>query len=176
MSHKSPKIEALIADIPDDGLHARHYLGFFKCFNAQFYYEAHDVLEELWLPLRGTPQARFYQGLIQVAGGFVHLQKNRIAPARAAVRAGAGEFRDVSGASCGDRPGGGAPVVPGAAAGDPGLRRDGESVVAAAAAATRVAERGGFWNLGVEFQQEDMKEMKGNEFLMELRRRTELTG
>ena len=80
MSHKSPKIEALIADIPDDGLHARHYLGFFKCFNAQLYYEAHDVLEELWLPLRGTPQARFYQGLIQVAGGFVHLQKNRIAP------------------------------------------------------------------------------------------------
>ena len=80
MSHKSPKIEALIADIPDDGLFARHYLGFFKCFNAQLYYEAHDVLEELWLPLRGTPQARFYQGLIQVAGGFVHLQKNRIAP------------------------------------------------------------------------------------------------
>jgi predicted metal-dependent hydrolase len=80
MSHKSPKIEALIADIPDDGLHARHYLGYFKCFNAQLYYEAHDVLEELWLPLRGTPQAKFYQGLIQVAGGFVHLQKNRIAP------------------------------------------------------------------------------------------------
>jgi predicted metal-dependent hydrolase len=80
-SHKSPKIEVLLADIADDGLHARHYLGYFKCFNAQLYYEAHDVLEELWLPLRGTPQARFYQGLIQVAGGFVHLQKNRIAPA-----------------------------------------------------------------------------------------------
>ena len=81
MSHKSPKIEALLADIADDGLHARHYLGYFKCFNGQLYYEAHDVLEELWLPLRGTPQARFYQGLIQLAGGFVHLQKNRIAPA-----------------------------------------------------------------------------------------------
>jgi predicted metal-dependent hydrolase len=89
MSHKSPKIEKLLADIPDDGIHARHYLGYFACFNRQLYYEAHDVLEELWLPLRGTPQARFYQGLIQVAGGFVHLQKtaqsggrfNRIAPA-----------------------------------------------------------------------------------------------
>jgi predicted metal-dependent hydrolase len=81
MSHKSPKIEALLAEIADDGLHARHYLGYFKCFNGQLYYEAHDVLEELWLPLRGTPQARFYQGLIQLAGGFVHLQKNRIAPA-----------------------------------------------------------------------------------------------
>ncbi len=89
MSHKSPKIAALIADIPENGVHARHYLGYFACFNKQLYYEAHDVLEELWLPLRGTPQARFYQGLIQLAGGFVHLQKsaasggtvNRIAPA-----------------------------------------------------------------------------------------------
>jgi predicted metal-dependent hydrolase len=81
MSHKSPKIAALLAEIEDDGVHARHYLGYFACFNRQLYYEAHDVLEELWLPLRGTPQARFYQGLIQVAGGFVHLQKNRIAPA-----------------------------------------------------------------------------------------------
>jgi len=81
MSRKSPKIEALLADLPPDGPYARHYLGYFQCFNRQLYYEAHDVLEELWLPIRGTPTARFYQGLIQVAGGFVHLQKNRIAPA-----------------------------------------------------------------------------------------------
>jgi len=81
MTHKSPKIDKLLADVADDGIHARHYLGYFACFNRQLYYEAHDVLEELWLPLRGKPQARFYQGLIQVAGGFVHLQKNRIAPA-----------------------------------------------------------------------------------------------
>ena len=76
-THKSPKIDLLLADIADDGLYARHYLGYFACFNRQLYYEAHDVLEELWLPIRGTPQARFYQGLIQMAGGFVHLQKNR---------------------------------------------------------------------------------------------------
>ena len=89
MTHKSPKIDKLLADVADDGIHARHYLGYFACFNRQLYYEAHDVLEELWLPIRGKPQARFYQGLIQVAGGFVHLQKtaqsggqfNRIAPA-----------------------------------------------------------------------------------------------
>jgi predicted metal-dependent hydrolase len=80
-THKSPKIAALLAGIADDGVHARHYLGYFACFNRQLYYEAHDVLEELWLPLRGTPQARYYQGLIQLAGGFVLLQKNRIAPA-----------------------------------------------------------------------------------------------
>jgi predicted metal-dependent hydrolase len=89
ITHKSPKIAVLLADVADDGIHARHYLGYFACFNKQLYYEAHDVLEELWLPIRGTPQACFYQGLIQMAGGFVHLQKtvtsggrfNRIAPA-----------------------------------------------------------------------------------------------
>ena len=81
MSHKSPKIEALLAgfaDLPDFN---RHYVGFFRCFNAQLYYEAHDVLEEVWLPIRGQIQAKFYQGLIQMAGGFVHLQKKRLGPA-----------------------------------------------------------------------------------------------
>jgi len=59
----------------------RHYVGFFRCFNEQLYYEAHDVLEEVWLPIRGQSQAKFYQGLIQMAGGFVHLQKERLGPA-----------------------------------------------------------------------------------------------
>ena len=80
-THKSPKIDALLADLPETPGIDRHYAGFFHCFNAQLYYEAHDVLEEVWLPIRGTPQAKFYQGLIQMAGGFVHLQKNRLGPA-----------------------------------------------------------------------------------------------
>ena len=29
-----------------------HYLGYFDCFNRQLFYEAHDVLEDLWLPDR----------------------------------------------------------------------------------------------------------------------------
>jgi predicted metal-dependent hydrolase len=81
MSHKSPKIDALLAGFAElPGLN-RHYVGFFRCFNAQLYYEAHDVLEEVWLPIRGQAQAKFYQGLIQMAGGFVHLQKERLGPA-----------------------------------------------------------------------------------------------
>src|SRR5271155_1219314 len=81
MSHKSPKIEALLAGFAELPGFNRHYVGFFRCFNAQLYYEAHDVLEEVWLPIRGKPQAKYYQGLIQMAGGFVHLQKNRLGPA-----------------------------------------------------------------------------------------------
>jgi predicted metal-dependent hydrolase len=81
MSHKSPKIEALLARFEEKPGFDRHYTGFFHCFNEQLYYEAHDVLEEVWLPIRGQAQARFYQGLIQMAGGFVHLQKQRLGPA-----------------------------------------------------------------------------------------------
>jgi predicted metal-dependent hydrolase len=63
------------------------YLAFFDCFNQQRYYEAHDVLEHLWLEQRQAPNGRFYQGLIQLAGAFVHLQKNRLRPAGALFKA-----------------------------------------------------------------------------------------
>jgi predicted metal-dependent hydrolase len=79
-THKSPKIDALLETFEELPGFNRHYAGFFRCFNAQLYYEAHDVLEEVWLPIRGTEQAKFYQGLIQMAGGFVHLQKQRLGP------------------------------------------------------------------------------------------------
>ena len=60
-----------------------HYLGYFDCFNRQLFYEAHDVLEDLWLPDRHGANGNFYKGLIQLAGAFVHLQKNRLRPAAA---------------------------------------------------------------------------------------------
>mgnify|MGYP003349143375 CR=1 FL=1 len=55
-----------------------HYLGFFECFNRALFYEAHDVLEELWLGQRNGPNYAFYKGLIQLAGAFVHLQKHSV--------------------------------------------------------------------------------------------------
>src|SRR5688572_6616151 len=63
-----------------------HYLGYFECFNQQLFYEAHDVLEELWLAQRRQPNDLFYKGLIQLAGAFVHLQKNRLGPSAALFR------------------------------------------------------------------------------------------
>ncbi|MCO5053950.1 MAG: DUF309 domain-containing protein [Verrucomicrobiae bacterium] len=82
MSRKSGKIAERIAAFQGGGLNA-HYLGYFDCFNQQQFYEAHDVLEELWLADRQGPNGDFYKGLIQLAGAFVHLQKNRLRPAAA---------------------------------------------------------------------------------------------
>ena len=61
---------------PDHGDVARHpyYVAFFRCWNEQRYYEAHDVLEQLWLKADSS-DAVFFKGLIQAAGAFVHLQK-----------------------------------------------------------------------------------------------------
>jgi len=72
VSHKTARINTRVAHLEGKGWDAR-YLGFFECFNAGDYYEAHDVLEDLWLESRGLPDADFYKALIQMAGGFVHL-------------------------------------------------------------------------------------------------------
>jgi predicted metal-dependent hydrolase len=85
VSKKSAKIAALIADYQGQGWDP-HYLGYFGCFNRGRFYEAHDVLEELWLAERHGPNGRFYKGLIQLAGAFVHLQKMRLGPAAALLR------------------------------------------------------------------------------------------
>lgn len=76
MSKKSAKIQKLISGLSHPE-YDPHYLGFFACFNQQDYYEAHDVLEELWLAEgKNGPDYHFYKGLIQTAGAFVHLQKH----------------------------------------------------------------------------------------------------
>jgi predicted metal-dependent hydrolase len=59
-----------------EGVPQNYYSAFFQLWNAQKYYEAHDVLEQLWLVEKNAELARFYQALIQAAGAFVHLQKN----------------------------------------------------------------------------------------------------
>jgi hypothetical protein len=78
---KNERIAAYVATLgadPDVALDPR-YQGWFTCFNAGQYYEAHDVLEDLWLETRGGDYA-FFKGLIQLAGAFVHLQKHFLDP------------------------------------------------------------------------------------------------
>ena len=56
------------------------YAAYFYFFNRQQFYEAHDILESLWLGERKGPNNEFYKALIQLAGAFVHLQKGRVRP------------------------------------------------------------------------------------------------
>jgi hypothetical protein len=82
VSNKSERIARRIGNGPAGGLDP-YYQGYFDCFNRGEYYEAHDVLEQLWLKDRHSPNGSFYKGLIQLAGAFVHLQKDRLRPSAA---------------------------------------------------------------------------------------------
>src|ERR1700730_9555909 len=80
---KGERISRFVAELgteaadPDQGDIVKHpfYRAFFHCWNEQHYYEAHDVLEQVWLKTKSS-DADFFKGLIQAAGAFVHLQKN----------------------------------------------------------------------------------------------------
>ena len=67
------------AEMPKHALFPREYRAFFFCFNQAQFYEAHDVLEHLWLQCTDENRS-FYQALIQLAGAFVHFQKQALFP------------------------------------------------------------------------------------------------
>jgi predicted metal-dependent hydrolase len=74
--HVRGLLEAAGASGPKGPYHAYFYF-----FNRQQFYEAHDILESLWLGERKGGNNEFYKALIQLAGAFVHLQKGRVKPA-----------------------------------------------------------------------------------------------
>lgn len=46
-------------------------------FNREAFFEAHEVLEDLWHEYRGRDRT-FIQGLIQIAAAFYHLQSHNL--------------------------------------------------------------------------------------------------
>lgn len=77
---KRDRIQELFAEVPAGPGDVR-FRAYFHHFNAGRYYEAHDVLESLWLEQgRDHPDYAFHKGLIQLAGGFVHLKLHRAYP------------------------------------------------------------------------------------------------
>ncbi|MEX1045776.1 MAG: DUF309 domain-containing protein [Chthoniobacterales bacterium] len=76
---KHDRIAARTAGLGARGGYHPCYLEYFRLFNAQAYYEAHDVLEHIWLGSDGV-RYLFYKALIQFAGGYVHLQHHHREP------------------------------------------------------------------------------------------------
>jgi predicted metal-dependent hydrolase len=82
VSNKGKRIAAMAGQFREGKLDP-HYSGYFVLFNQQKFFEAHEVLEHIWLKDKHGPNGAFFKGLIQLAGAFVHLQKNRSQPAAA---------------------------------------------------------------------------------------------
>ncbi|MBI3735815.1 DUF309 domain-containing protein [Candidatus Sumerlaeota bacterium] len=57
------------------------YLKFFELFNERDFYECHEVLEDLWMETQAEERP-YYQGLIQTATAFYHLENGNLAGAR----------------------------------------------------------------------------------------------
>ena len=88
--NKGERISQLVAELTGEAIDrdqtdvANHpfYRAFFRCWNEQRYYEAHDVLEQLWFRTNSC-DADYFKGLIQATGAFVHLQKHFEHPSHA---------------------------------------------------------------------------------------------
>src|ERR1700722_19101670 len=96
MSTKKEKMAGMVEQWQGQGGDP-HYVGYFDCFNRGLFYEAHDVLEQLWLKDRHGPNGSFYKGLIQLAGAFVHLQKDRLRPSAALFKLAGANFGQYAG-------------------------------------------------------------------------------
>src|ERR1043166_9328878 len=61
------------------------YAASFELFNRQQYFEAHEVLEDLWRATAGELRD-FYKGLIQTAAVFLELKQGHVGPAARLAR------------------------------------------------------------------------------------------
>ena len=63
-----------------------------RLFNRGEYWEAHEAWEGIWAKLDGSAK-KFYQGLIQLAAGYVKLQRREHKGAAGNLRKGLDKFR-----------------------------------------------------------------------------------
>jgi predicted metal-dependent hydrolase len=68
------------------------YLRYFELFNAGDFFEAHEVLEDLWVVEVGEVR-NYYKGLIMVAVAVLHWQRGNLAGARRLYRDGTAYLR-----------------------------------------------------------------------------------
>ena len=65
-----------------------------RLFNDGYYFEAHDLFEEVWIERTGREKT-FYQGLIQIAAGFYKVAMQNQGGARSLVAKGLEKLRAV---------------------------------------------------------------------------------
>lgn len=63
-----------------------------RLFNEKYFFEAHEVLEDVWHVERGEPRL-FLQGLIQVCAAYHHFQNGNLAGAITLLERGADKMR-----------------------------------------------------------------------------------
>jgi len=65
-----------------------------RLFNADEFYEAHEVWEDVWRPLLPSRDKRFLQGLIQIAVGLHHYRTGNNVGALSLLKRGTRNIRE----------------------------------------------------------------------------------
>src|SRR5437899_12677681 len=63
-----------------------------RLFNEEYFFEAHEVLEDLWKREHGKPKL-FLQGLIQICAAYHHFQNGNLVGAETLLDRGAQKMR-----------------------------------------------------------------------------------
>src|SRR3989442_3365503 len=63
-----------------------------RLFNDEYFFEAHEVLEDVWKQERGEPRL-FLQGLIQISAAYHHYQNGNLVGDATLLQRGADKIR-----------------------------------------------------------------------------------
>jgi hypothetical protein len=65
-------------------------------FNREYFFEAHDALEELWMEAREQTQRDLFHGLVNIATGFYHYRMGNRAGMQSQLQKGVDKLSQVS--------------------------------------------------------------------------------
>lgn len=96
-SHRQPE-PAVARFAPRAWARSGDYLRGVDLFNHGYYWESHEIFEALWKAFgRGTPEGRFFQGLVQIAAAHLKRAQGQERGARALARRGTANLGALSG-------------------------------------------------------------------------------
>jgi len=64
-------------------------------FNREYFFEAHDAIEELWMDAREQTQRDLFHGLVNVATGFYHYRMGNRSGMQSQLQKGAAKLSHV---------------------------------------------------------------------------------
>ncbi|MDZ7269121.1 MAG: DUF309 domain-containing protein [candidate division KSB1 bacterium] len=70
-------------------------------FNREYFFEAHDELEELWLDARTPVERNLFHGLVNIATGFYHYRMHNLKGMQSQLHKGMQKLAQVPDRCCG---------------------------------------------------------------------------
>lgn len=66
-------------------------------FNREYFFEAHDEIEELWMDARNVVERNLFHGLVNLATGFYHFRMHNFAGMQSQLKKGVDKLSQLPG-------------------------------------------------------------------------------